>query len=250
MTIAERCHKRMRFLFIIPVMLVLAAPLGAQDFAKGLQAFEAGDFAAAVKEWKPLAESGDSSAQNSMGNLYYNGQGVPQNHAEAFRWYRLSAQQGNVDGQGNLGWMFEYGLGVAQDFSRAAKWYKRAADQGDGWAQNSLGVLYYHGQGVQKDFGQAFHWYKLAAAQGQLYAHQNLGWMYEHGEFVDRNLLMAFMWYDHAATRGLTDAAEARDSIGTRLSYLEKLQVMGMSKLCMGNAYKDCGDAPRSRYSY
>ena len=157
MTIAERCHKRMLFLFIIPVMLALAAPLGAQDFAKGLQAFEAGDFAAAVKEWKPLAESGDSSAQNSMGNLYYNGQGVPQNNAEAFRWYRLSAQQGNVDGQGNLGWMFEYGLGVAQDFSRAAKWYKRAADQGDGWAQNSLGVLYYHGQGVQKDFGQAFH---------------------------------------------------------------------------------------------
>ena len=91
MTIAERCHTTMRFLFIISVMLVLAAPLGAQDFTKGLQAFEAGDFAAAVKEWKPLAESGDSSAQNSMGNLYYNGQGVPQNHAEAFRWYRLSA---------------------------------------------------------------------------------------------------------------------------------------------------------------
>ena len=79
----------MRFLFIISVMLVLAVPLGAQDFTKGLQAFEAGDFAAAVKEWKPLAESGDSSAQNSMGNLYYNGQRVPQNNAETFRWYRL-----------------------------------------------------------------------------------------------------------------------------------------------------------------
>ena len=110
----------MRFLFIIPVILVLAAPLGAQDFAKGLQAFEAGDFATAIKEWKPLAESGNSAAQNSMGDLYYSGRGVPQNHAEAFRWYRLSAQQGNVDGQGNLGWMFEYGLGVARDFSRAA----------------------------------------------------------------------------------------------------------------------------------
>ena len=56
MTIAERCSKRTQFLFIIPVMLVLAAPLAAQDFAKGLQAYEAGDFAAAVKEWKPLAE--------------------------------------------------------------------------------------------------------------------------------------------------------------------------------------------------
>ena len=67
--------------------------------------------------------------------------------------------------------------------------------------------------------------------------------MYEHGEFVDRNLLMAFTW-DHAANRGLTDAAEARDSIGARLTYLEKLLVMGMSKLCMGNAYKDCRDAP------
>ena len=84
----------MRFLFIIPVILVLAAPLGTQDFAKGLQAFEAGDFAAAVKEWKPLAKSGDSSAQNSMGNLYYNVQGVPQNNAEAFRWYRFVGPAG------------------------------------------------------------------------------------------------------------------------------------------------------------
>ena len=103
---------------------------------------------------------------------------------------------------------------------------------------------------MQKDFGQAFHWYKLAAAQGQLYAHQNLGWMYEHGEFIDRNPLVAFIWYDHAAKGGLTDAAEARDSIRVQLSYLEKLQVMGMSKLCMGNAYKDCGDVPRTGLSY
>ena len=65
----------MRFLFIIPVMLVLAATLAAQDFAKGLHAYEAGDFAAAVKEWKPLAEGGNSAAQNSVGVLYYNDRG-------------------------------------------------------------------------------------------------------------------------------------------------------------------------------
>jgi TPR repeat protein len=34
-----------------------------QDFGKGLAAAQSGDFATALKEWRPLAEQGDAQAQ-------------------------------------------------------------------------------------------------------------------------------------------------------------------------------------------
>ncbi len=35
----------------------------AQDYDKGLAAAQSGDFATALKEWRPLAEQGNAEAQ-------------------------------------------------------------------------------------------------------------------------------------------------------------------------------------------
>ena len=40
------------------------------------------------------------------------------------------------------------GKGVPQDYAEAAKWYRLAADQGFAKAQNSLGAQYATGEGV------------------------------------------------------------------------------------------------------
>ncbi|MFT4730398.1 MAG: hypothetical protein ACI9UN_004924 [Granulosicoccus sp.] len=62
----------------------------AQDFDKGLTAYASGDFAAALKEWRPLAEQGGAGAQNNLGWMYGNGDGVPQDYAQAAEWYPLT----------------------------------------------------------------------------------------------------------------------------------------------------------------
>jgi len=54
--------------------------------ATSLAAAQAGDFATALKEWKPLAEAGDVDAQYNLGIMYDNGYGVPQDYAEAVKW--------------------------------------------------------------------------------------------------------------------------------------------------------------------
>ena len=41
-----------------------------QDFQKGASAFERGDYATALREWRPLAEQGNASAQAMLGYLY------------------------------------------------------------------------------------------------------------------------------------------------------------------------------------
>ena len=76
------------------------------------------------------AEKGDAKAQFVLGLKYDTGKGVPQDSAEAAKWYRKAAEQGYADAQFNLGTMYDEGRGVHQDYAEAAKWYRKAKDQG------------------------------------------------------------------------------------------------------------------------
>ncbi len=73
--------------------------------------------------------------------MYRKGQGVPQDYAEAVKWYRLAADEWDKAAQFNLGSMYEKGKGVPQDYANAAKWYRLAADQGLEKAAKGLEVL-------------------------------------------------------------------------------------------------------------
>ena len=116
---------------VLALLMTLSSPVVAQDYQKGLAAFNGGDYATALKEWKPLAEKGDMYAQSNLGLMYYNGDGVPQDYREAVKWYRLAAEQGDAKAQYNLGLMYENGYGVPQDYKEAVKWYRLAAEQGN-----------------------------------------------------------------------------------------------------------------------
>ena len=71
----------------------------------GGAAYDRGDYATALKEFRPLAEQGNADAQFNLGFMYENGLGVPQDYAEAVKWYRNAAEQGYAQGQANLGLM-------------------------------------------------------------------------------------------------------------------------------------------------
>ena len=96
--------------------------VAAQYFDKGMAAAQAGDYATALKEWQPLADQGNVSAQNNLGVMYQSGKGVLKDEAEAVRWYRLAAEQGYASAQVNLGKMYEFGQGVLKDEAEAVRW--------------------------------------------------------------------------------------------------------------------------------
>ena len=58
-------------------------------------------------------------AQYNLGVMYENGRGVPQNDAEAVKWYRKAAEQGLASAQNNLGVMYANGEGVPQNDAEA-----------------------------------------------------------------------------------------------------------------------------------
>lgn len=96
-----------------------------------------------------------------LGQLYQAGLAVPQNDAEALRWYRLAALEGNAPAQRSLAEMYYNGQGVPQDFAQAFRWYLAAATQGDIDAQLVLSTIYSKGQGVKADDAQAYFWNQL-----------------------------------------------------------------------------------------
>ena len=51
------------------------------------------------------AEQGNYYYSWILGGIYAEGEGVPQDHEEAVRWYRLAAEQGFANAQFNLGAM-------------------------------------------------------------------------------------------------------------------------------------------------
>ena len=120
--------------------LLVALPAGAQDLKKGLAAYQRGDYATALKEWRPLAKIGVAAAQNNLGVIYRKGHGVPRDYGEALKWYLRAADQGNVNAQYSLGLMHFRGNGVAQDFVLAHLWFSLSAAGGNKYGFEARGI--------------------------------------------------------------------------------------------------------------
>ena len=146
--------------------LVLAVAAAHADYDSGKKAYDAGNYAAAMREWRPLAEAGDADAQWGMGLIHRFGRGVAVDEEEAVKWYARSARQGHMYAQHALGVMFDFGLGVPRDGLnqlRAQCLYLLSAKQGCARAQYALYLLYRE----LGDSDKAFPWFYRALAQGQ-----------------------------------------------------------------------------------
>ena len=67
----------------IVLLLSLAAPVAAGPLEDANAAYDRGDFATALRLFRPLADQGVASAQIQSRPHVRNGRGVPQNYAEA-----------------------------------------------------------------------------------------------------------------------------------------------------------------------
>lgn len=179
--------------------LVVTSSAWAGPWEDAYEQYNSGNLAKAHAIWLSDAKKGNSNSQFSVGYMYDNGQGVPQDYKEAAKWYRQSAEQGNSLAQFNLGVMYDDGQGVPQDYKEALKWYRLAAEQGHRNAQNNLGVLYRNGQGVSQDDREAVHLFRQAAENGNNSGWSNLAFMYEHGRGgLEKNLEIALNLYAKA----------------------------------------------------
>jgi len=128
----------MRHIFFFLLIVMLSPISWGADFNKGVDAYERGDYATALREMTPFAEQGNAIAQYGLGLIYANGEGIEKNLTEAMKWYRKAAEQGHASAQNNLGVMYDNGKGVEKNLTEAMKWYRKAAEQGNENALNNL----------------------------------------------------------------------------------------------------------------
>jgi TPR repeat protein len=147
----------------------------AADFNKGIQAYNSGDFKAALDEWIPLAEQGDVYTQNFLGFALSNAPDAIKDIKSAVKWYTKAAEQGHAGAQYSLGIRYATGEGVPENDKTAVKWFTLAAEQGHAKAQGNLGVMYDHGQGALTDTKRAYMWFNLGSYNGDKRAGENKG---------------------------------------------------------------------------
>ena len=101
------------------------------------------------------------------GYMYDKGINVPQDDAEALRYYRHAAEGGNTDAQYMLGVMHFEGRGVPKNDEEAVDYFRHAAEAGNALAQCFFGGFYALGKGgVEQDFCRGYMWISLASEQG------------------------------------------------------------------------------------
>ena len=142
------------------------------------------DYAEALKWYRLAAEQGNLDAQYSLGVMYHNGEGVPVDYAEALKWFGLAVAPGRGFHRVPISVSCTIGCSgwaCLRDYAEALKGYRRSAEQGDLAAQYMLGLIYDGGFGVPQDHAEALKWYRRSAEQGNVAAQYTLGSMYDGG---------------------------------------------------------------------
>ena len=163
--------KRIAYLF---GLILASAALPAHATVKaGVDAWDRGDYAGAVAQWRAQAIAGDADAQFNLAQAYKLGRGVPADLKVAEDWYRKAAAQGHIRAEDNLGLvMFQNG-----DRQKALPYIEKSANRGDPRAQYVLGTSLFNGDLLKKDWVRAYALMTRASASGLAPASASLAQM-------------------------------------------------------------------------
>lgn len=154
----------------------------------------------AARWFRRAAEHGLGPAQNTLGVLLSNGEGIRKNVDEALSWLRRAFRAGDACAAQNIAITYRQ-IG---DLRTAVKWFRKSADAGDGDAMIQLGIHYYWGKGVRKNPKAAVRCFRIAtktkhiSEAGRDDAFFFLGVAYSEGESVRASIGTARKLFERA----------------------------------------------------
>jgi TPR repeat protein len=157
------------------------------------------DFAKAKSLFEAAARMGHTFSMNSLGRMYQRGEDVPVDLALARRYWEESASRGDIYGIDNLGFVYLEGVGVEKDPTKALTYFKQASALDHPEAPNNIGRMYFLGLGVPVDYAEARRWYLIGADRGDAWAAYNLGEMLRVGKGGPADDIHADYYYARAA---------------------------------------------------
>lgn len=143
---------------LIAAMALFSGAPALADVKGGVDAWERGNYDAAIHEWRKPAERGDADAQFNLAQAYKLGRGVKADLAKAEELFGKAAAKGHLQAADNYGLLlFQRG-----ERARAMPYIVAAAGRGDPRAQYLLGLAHFNGDNVEKDWVRAYALVSLA----------------------------------------------------------------------------------------
>jgi len=160
------------------------------------------NFEQALHYFTQAAEQGDGVSMSNLGHMYAQGLGTTQDNATALHWFKKGALLGNAAAKNGLGYLHMYGIGVNQNYQTAITYFTQAAEAGNPEGQFNIGAMQIGGLGVKRDHTKAVQFFTLAAQQGHMVALYNLGLMHLNGLGTPRSCPVAVQILKGVAERG------------------------------------------------
>ena len=180
-------------------------------------------YALAAKYLKIASNAGDSSAENALGALYSNGQGVTKSYSKANELFEKSVKQNYFPAYFNLGTSYYFGDGVSKDKVKAIQLYTQSANGGYPQAQTKLGAAYQIGDSVQTNLPQSYMWYTLAVKNGDQSAKNN--YIFNHiDQALKQNPYCISLGQDNVSQAYMNGIGGLKKSQSEALDWMEKAQ--------------------------
>ncbi|KQT60534.1 MULTISPECIES: tetratricopeptide repeat protein [unclassified Aureimonas] len=192
-------------------------------FSLGFKAYKRGEKLEAFEALRYAAEKGHAGARWKLGQMYAQGDGVPENDYEAFKIFEeiIAEDEDDTSSSPNAAYVAssvvalgDYmrtgipGTPVSVDLPQARQLYFHAASIfGDPKAQFELGRMLLNGDGGRPNPRQAARWLKLSAEKGNTGAQALLGYLLFDGEKISlqaqpvRGLAMLTLALRHATEK-------------------------------------------------
>ncbi|MFC0204242.1 SPOR domain-containing protein [Novosphingobium soli] len=203
---------------VLALALVVSTPVPVlADVKAGVDAWSAGDYAGAVREWQPLAEQDDADALFNLAQAYKLGRGVPMDIARAEDLYGRAAAKGHLQAADTYGvLLFQRG-----ERTRALPYLEASAARGDPRAQYILGVAHFNGDIVPKDWVRGYALASLAGQAGLPQAAGALAQMDAHIPLADRQKSVILAQQIAAQAQANRQRLNTSAELGTRLAVAE-----------------------------
>ena len=181
-------------------------------FRSGFSAYKRGEKNEAVEAYRYATENGQVGARWKLARMYAEGDGVPRDDYEAFKFFSAVAQQEVFPGSSEESYVSDALVAIGNYLrtgipdspvkanpSLALEYYVRAAAAyRNANAQFELGRMLLTGEGGAKSVQQAARWLQLAAEKGHAGAQATLGNLLFQSGRVVRGLAMMTAALEHA----------------------------------------------------
>jgi TPR repeat protein len=130
-------HKARALLLGLGLLIAIATSVSADPLKDGVAAYTTGDYATALRVFRPWADQGNPDALTALGVMYVKGQGVDQDYAQALDLFGKAMSAGSADAEAELGYMYRSGYGVPQNYDEAVSRYRDAIQKGSATARTT-----------------------------------------------------------------------------------------------------------------